>query len=232
MKKHQKLLRYIRRATLVVTVTALTTACVSQNRYDELAAEKEALEKQNIVLEVQQRELFATTAILSQEVDLLDEEVAILEIERAELEIVLETLLLAGNIKMELLESGLHILMENDVLFRSGSADIKPEGRQTIAALASELEQVPYQIVVIGHTDNVPIGPNVADQFATNWALAAARAAAVVEVMQSEGIPQERLVAVSFGDTRPIASNKTAEGRSSNRRIEVRLRPVTSPTQQ
>jgi flagellar motor protein MotB len=44
--------------------------------------------------------------------------------------------------------------------------------------------------------------------------------------MADEGIPKQQLVAVSFGDTQPIASNDTPEGRAENRRIEVRLRPI------
>jgi chemotaxis protein MotB len=79
---------------------------------------------------------------------------------------------------------------------------------------------------VLGFTDNVPVGPNLAERFPSNWELAGARAASVVRVMEEEGIPAPQLVAVSRGETEPIASNDTAEGRAQNRRIDVRLRPV------
>ena len=97
---------------------------------------------------------------------------------------------------------------------------------QAISGLVDELIDIPYQIVVVGNTDNVPVGPKLAETFPNNWALAAARASAVVTLMAAEGIPSQQLVAVSLGDTQPIASNDTAEGRAENRRIEVRLRPI------
>jgi chemotaxis protein MotB len=213
---------------IAATVAMLTTGCVSQSKYNQLAKQNDELQKRNTVLTVQQRELFAVTVILSKEVELLDEEKAMLETERAELEIELETMLLAGNLKMELLKSGLALTLEEDVLFGSGSTTLKPSGRKAIADLVRELEQVPYQIVVIGHTDNVPIGPVMKKRYPSNWALAAARASAVVSLMAQEGISSNQLVAVSFGDTHPTASNNTPEGRAANRRIEIRLRPVVN----
>jgi chemotaxis protein MotB len=211
---------------LATAVAMLSAGCVSQSKYDQLAQQNSELQQQNTVLTIQQRELFVVTGILSREVELLDEEIAMLETERAELEIELETLLLAGNIKMELLKSGLVLTLEEDVLFSSGSTTIKPGGRQAISDVVQELEQVPYQIIVIGHTDNVPIGAAMKERFPSNWALAATRASAVVSLMADEGIPKRQLVAVSFGDTHPVASNNTEQGRAANRRIEIRLRPV------
>jgi chemotaxis protein MotB len=82
-------------------------------------------------------------------------------------------------------------------------------------------------VVVAGHSDNVPIGPSLRARFSSNWELAAARAAEVTEFLQSQGVPPTRLIAVSFGEYRPIASNDTTEGRAENRRIELLLRPFT-----
>jgi chemotaxis protein MotB len=215
---------------LVATACGLLSGCVSKGKYDELANENSELRQKNTVLTVQQRELYGVTVILSKEVNLLDEEVLMLERERAELEIYLETLLVNGEVKMELLKSGLALTMDEAVLFESGSADITPSGSKAIGDLVTELEQIPYQIVVIGHTDNVPIGANTAQKYPSNWALAAARAAAVVKLMANDGIPSDQLVAVSLGDTHPLASNATPEGRSANRRIEIRLRPIMRST--
>jgi chemotaxis protein MotB len=116
--------------------------------------------------------------------------------------------------------------LPNEVLFATGSANLKPEGQALLKELVGALEEVPYQVIVIGHTDNVPIGPGLAKRFPSNWELAGARAASVVRMMASEGLPPEQMLAISTGDTRPIASNDTEEGRKRNRRIEVRIRPV------
>jgi chemotaxis protein MotB len=132
----------------------------------------------------------------------------------------------AGLIKMELLKDGLHLVLSDEILFPTASAELNDTGREVLTKLVEELEQLPYQIGVIGYTDNVPVGGRLAARYPSNWELAGARAASVVRLFQGAGIPLEQLVAVSHGEGRPIASNNTPEGRRQNRRIEVRLRPV------
>ena len=72
-----------------------------------------------------------------------------------------------------------------------------------------------------GHTDNVPISGGL---YRDNWDLAAARAASVVQAVQSTGmIASANLQAVSKGENDPVASNDTAAGRELNRRIEIEI---------
>ncbi len=92
--------------------------------------------------------------------------------------------------------------------------------------LVDELEDLPYQILVIGNTDNVPVGAHLAAKYPNNWYLAGARAASVVTYMEQQGVPSAQLVPVSWGQEHPVQANDTEEGRAENRRIEVRLRPV------
>ena len=82
-------------------------------------------------------------------------------------------------------------------------------------------------IVVEGHTDNVPIGPDLIETYPTNWELSAARAIAVVRFLQEKGgIHPERLSARAYSYYRPVASNTSEEDRRQNRRIEIVLVPV------
>jgi len=113
-----------------------------------------------------------------------------------------------------------------DDLFASGTTTLSSDGHELIVELVKEINQQPYQIAVLGFTDNVPVGPKLAERYPSNWELAGARAASVVRVMQEEGVPATQLVAVARGETEPIASNDTEEGRAQNRRIDVRIRPV------
>ncbi|MCP3999558.1 MAG: OmpA family protein [Gammaproteobacteria bacterium] len=221
-----KFLKNARTGISLVCLALLTTACVSQNKYEAAQSKNDLLRKENNILAMQRSELYTATIALGQELEIRNEDIAILQEEQAELAIEMEVLIAAGTVKMELMKSGLKLTLDESVLFNSGSATIKPAGVDTIKALVAQLEELPYQIVVVGHTDNVPVGPNIVDRFPSNWSLAAARAAAVVKLMSDEGIQKQQLVAVSLGDTQPIASNDTAEGRAANRRIEVRLRPV------
>ena len=70
------------------------------------------------------------------------------------------------------------------------------------------------------HTDNVPVTFN--ERFKSNWDLAAARSASVAGfLINSSGISQERMKVNGFADTKPVATNDTADGRAQNRRIEV-----------
>jgi chemotaxis protein MotB len=80
---------------------------------------------------------------------------------------------------------------------------------------------------VEGHTDNVPIGPDLVHIFPTNWELSVARAVAVVRFLQEKGgIQPKRLSARGYSYYRPVAPNESEEGRRQNRRIEIILIPV------
>jgi chemotaxis protein MotB len=77
-----------------------------------------------------------------------------------------------------------------------------------------------------GHTDNVPVeNPRTKELFIDNLGLSLARAAAVARAFVDSGIEPKRLVVRGFGDSRPVADNKTADGRARNRRVEIRLAP-------
>ena len=102
------------------------------------------------------------------------------------------------------------------ILFETGKSTVRPESAPTLKEIAAALSQHPdLKVRIEGHTDNV----GVADD---NMRLSQARAAAVKDALVKEhGIDAARLETSGLGDTRPVADNKTPEGRSSNRRVEV-----------
>ncbi len=209
------------------------TGCVTQSKYDLMLAERDGLEASNEILRQQSgqltrqsQRLASVAAGLSQELALRDQEMEQLRREQEELMEELETWVVAGLIKMELLKDGLHLVLSEEILFPTGSDELSDTGREVLTKLVEELEQLPYQIAVIGYSDNVPVGPRLAARYPSNWELAGARAASVVRLFQGAGIPAQQLVVISRGEGQPIASNDTPEGRAENRRIEVRLRPV------
>ncbi|MGB6196544.1 MAG: peptidoglycan -binding protein [Methyloceanibacter sp.] len=115
-----------------------------------------------------------------------------------------------------------------DVLFDSGSADLKPEATPQIDKLDDALKQLETQIPpdiawvlrIDGHTDVKPI-TNV--NFPSNWELSSARAISVVRYLIDHGIPANRLVAAGFGEFQPLDPEKTDEAYRRNRRIELKL---------
>ena len=117
------------------------------------------------------------------------------------------------------------ISLTSEVLFSSGSARIKPGGREVLSLIAATLNAYPERAISIeGHTDNVPIGKG--SFYKSNWELSAARALAAVDFLQAGNlVAPSRLKVVGHGEFSPIASNDTPEGRQLNRRIEIRLLP-------
>lgn len=106
--------------------------------------------------------------------------------------------------------------------FPSGSAVLTEQAQTIIEELASVANDPSSRVIVAGHTDNVPIAFGAL--YRDNWDLAAARAASVVQEIEAISPVQGReMSAVSFGETKPISDNFTAEGREQNRRIELEI---------
>ena len=106
--------------------------------------------------------------------------------------------------------------------FASGSANLTPAAIKIMDRIASVNASGNSKIKVSGHTDNVPLifGSNYRD----NWDLAAARSASVVQAFAENGtISEDRLEAISYGESRPIEPNETPDGRAKNRRIEIEI---------
>lgn len=153
-----------------------------------------------------------------------ESEVGRLRDEKARIERRLRALASTGSIDVE---DG-KVILQGEVLFASGSDELSPAGRATIAKMARPLAQLaaaePDQMILVGgHTDDVPIAN---DRFASNWELSTARATAVSRALVAAGLPAGRVVASGFGEHHPRASNRDAEGRARNRRIEVLVVPI------
>ncbi len=124
-------------------------------------------------------------------------------------------------------ERGLVTRMLDKVLFDSGKAELRRSAHGVLDKVAKVLQEVSGQPVRIeGHTDNVPIKYS---SWADNKALSVARANAVLHyLVEQQGIDPGRLTAAGHGEEQPIASNDTATGRASNRRVEIIILPQAS----
>ena len=123
---------------------------------------------------------------------------------------------------------GDRFVFQSEVLFPSGSADLSPQGQETLKRLAQTLAGITPKIPasinwileVDGYTDKRPIATR---HFPSNWELSSARAAAVVKFLIASGIPPEHLSATGFGEYQPIDASETPEAYAKNRRIELKL---------
>ncbi|UCB48633.1 MAG: OmpA family protein [Deltaproteobacteria bacterium] len=132
-----------------------------------------------------------------------------------------------GKITITQLKGKLKVNMVDEILFDSGRATIKAQGVKVLERVGKVLLNVKDQTIRIeGHTDNVPIGPELAKRYPTNWELSVARAIAVARYLQEEvGVDPRLISATGHGQYQPIASNETEQGRTRNRRIEIVLVP-------
>ena len=127
---------------------------------------------------------------------------------------------LTGSIGTALTDDGLLVRIKDTALFASGQADLLPASRAYGQTIATMLATLPQQVVISGHTDNVPI--NTAE-FPTNWDLSSKRALNFMKFLlaQDSKLRPERFSAIGHGEYRPVAVNDTAAGRAENRRVEV-----------
>ncbi|MED5526596.1 OmpA family protein [Gallaecimonas pentaromativorans] len=112
------------------------------------------------------------------------------------------------------------LTIPNGITFDVNRADVKPEFQSVLTDLASTLNKYPKTMVEIsGHTDST-------GSAAYNQTLSVNRADSVKSFLVRRGVMPERLSTVGYGQTKPIASNATAEGRAKNRRVEIELIPI------
>ena len=133
-----------------------------------------------------------------------------------------EKLATEAEIEVEQAPTGVKITVAATVLYPSGIAVLSDKGKSVLCKVAETLKDCRnVNIIVEGHTDNVPISPKLASTFATNWELASARSINIIHFLVEKGIEESRFGSGAFSFQRPIASNETEEGKEKNRRIEL-----------
>ena len=124
---------------------------------------------------------------------------------------------------------GIVVRVKGQLLFESGSAELRPESLVFMDEIARLARTFPYQVSIEGHTDDVPIAT---ERFPTNWHLSSHRAISALRYLVEAGkIEAGRVSAAGYGDTRPLVANDSPGNRASNRRVEfvyMREDPVES----
>ena len=116
----------------------------------------------------------------------------------------------------------LFLVMPSNITFRTDSAAIEPGFNRTLSNVATVLNRFERTLVdVYGHTDNT-------GSDAYNQQLSQQRAQSVAQFLAANGVRPDRLLVSGFGESRPIATNATPQGREQNRRVEIRIAPLTT----
>jgi chemotaxis protein MotB len=189
----------------------LLSGCVSQGKYDDLEGKYTNLQRQYTELQGQYTQ---------------QQQAAAAQAERSAADIAaLKKEIDAGKVHVSRLQNAIKYTVNSDLLFRSGSWEMSPQGQEVIAKLVPQL--APFQqakLVVNGYTDNAPVGRALQRQGITsNAVLSQKRAEAVMEYLIAHGVKPDLISARGLGEAEPIASNATAQGRAQNRRVEVTL---------
>lgn len=191
---------------------ALNTASTTQNDIEKLEQKKAALQQalsdsrtQMTTLKNIEAETKRRNEIYAQFVDRL------------------KTMIDGGQLTVSIEQGRIAINLPNNVLFKSGSANLNSEGSDALTQIAAVLGQFSdRRFQIEGHTDNNPIS---SARFPSNWELSTSRALAVVHLLSGLGVPAENISAAGFGEFHPRASNDSEEGRQLNRRIEIIMQP-------
>lgn len=199
-------------------------------REGQLAEREELLAARGAELAALGSELDARTAELDQrtrELQARDEEIERLKLAYEAFVSDLESEIADGQIVIDQLREGMLVNLPDATFFTPDSVELTMHGKVTLAKVAAQLRSLPHRVEVQGHTDDLPPVPELAERYPSPWDVAGARAVAVVRQLVAHGIAPDRIRAVSFGSARPVAPNDTEEDRARNRRIEIRLIPVT-----
>jgi chemotaxis protein MotB len=140
---------------------------------------------------------------------------------------LLEAERLNDNIYIIRTQEKIKIVIPQKTLFpTSTSAWLTPKGTKLIKKVALGLKQMsPASIEISGHTDGTFTADQKNSAYATNWHLATQRALSVLLVLEESHVKKDKMCAISYADTKPIADNATPEGRSMNRRVEIVVTP-------
>jgi chemotaxis protein MotB len=196
-----------------------------QTEFDALKRVNEHLSTSLTKLSEQAQELKAELHKQKSVVNLQEQVIQLLDDTKKSIESSLKDQIAAQDITIEDTDDQVKVILVDKILFDSGSSEVNEEGKKLLLTLSETLKKDSMrQIVVEGHTDNVPLGGQLKQRFPSNWELSAARAASVIRFLQSEGgVEPKKLSLKGYGSYHPIASNHTEEGRMQNRRIEIIL---------
>jgi chemotaxis protein MotB len=226
---------------LVLVAGVFLTGCVSTSTFDEKQVELAACQKQAKQAQSDldacngaRSELDTKLTAANQELGVfrqaaearqrkLDE----LQNQEKQLRERLSKELTDKNVEIEQLRGQLSVRMLDKIVFKSGSANILPQGMEVLDKLADAIKDSTDTIRVEGHTDDTPISDKLKAKYPSNWELSAARASAVARYFETKHfINPKRLESLGFSMYHPVAPNDTDENKQRNRRVEIVLKPA------
>ena len=119
-------------------------------------------------------------------------------------------------------DDDLEINMGTQFLFELGSAELRAHAQSVLTRVAQMFNKTQSQIIVEGHTDDLPIHT---EQFPSNWELSSARASSVVRFLSSQRVNESRFLVLGYNMYAPLVPNDSVDNRAKNRRVKITLKP-------
>lgn len=233
---------------LVLVSGVFLAGCVSTTTFEQKQAELNAKQKDLAACETRAKdelaacetargELDAKLATANQELGVFRQaaeanqrKVDALQKQENDLRARLHQELTDKNVEIEQLKGQLSVRMLDKIVFKSGSADILPQGKEVLDKLAEAIKDGTDTIRVEGHTDDTPISDKLKVKYPSNWELSAARASTVARYFETKHfINPKRLESLGFSMYHPVAPNDSDENKQRNRRVEIVLKPAAEP---
>lgn len=128
---------------------------------------------------------------------------------------------MSSSISLSRDENGIYVDIQDSILFDSGKAELKTDGKETLELIAELLNKFDNRVIVEGHTDNIP---STSSRYPTNWELSTDRALSVLRFLSDhQNVAPSRLSAAGFGEHHPVVANDSTENRRRNRRVNIVL---------
>lgn len=211
-------------------------------KYDSLAIKNKDLEKKKKeLLELNQSELEklntelkskialleASKATITELQDAIDKQKEASELLMAKIKAAL-TSFTSDELTVEMKDGKIYVSLSEKLLFKSGSATVDKKGKEALAKVGEVLaKQKDIDIVIEGHTDNVPLKGG--DVIKDNWDLSVLRATAIVRILTVDyGVDPKQVIPSGRAANFPVAENTSTEGKAKNRRTEIILSPKIS----
>lgn len=223
---------------LILAASVVLAGCVSTSTFDQKSAELAACESRaKTELEAcntARAEAESKLTVATQELDVYrkaaganKQKLEVMQQRENQLRDRMQQELADKSVEIEQLRGQLTVRMLDRIVFRSGSADILPEGMAVLDKLVEAVADSTDIIRVEGHTDDTPISDKLKKKYPSNWELSAARASAVARYIETKHhVNPKRLESLGFSMYHPIAPNDTDENKQRNRRVEIVLKPV------
>ena len=202
---------------LSVFVVLLAYSTYSPEKFDELArtlSQTVAVQDEVVVTIEPELQLQETQAVIDEPAQVETEQL------REQFRQALLDQGLEESVEIIVTSNRIDLQIRERILFQLGRADLTVGGQDLLGRLVPLLNDSEDNISVEGHTDNIPISN---ERFPSNWELSAQRATQVLRHLITQGVSSERLRAIGYADTHPVADNATEDGRARNRRVSLVL---------